>query len=192
MQALDVRALEGANLNQFPALVLNADYRPLEILPLSTWTWEDTIHAVIKDRVSVVAEYDRTIRSPSVEFRLPSVIALREFVHCREHLSIGRHELLVLRDKQACAYCGHKFSVHNLSFDHVIPTSRGGKHAWENIVSACKPCNQKKDDRLLEEAGMKLLWRPWKPTLEELARAEYFLNERRMHESWKPYLPFLQ
>ena len=66
-----------------PALVLNADFRPLSYFPLSLWSWQDAVKAVFLDRVIVVAEYDRRVRSPSLEIRLPSVIALKEFVPCK-------------------------------------------------------------------------------------------------------------
>ncbi|MEE8505556.1 MAG: HNH endonuclease, partial [Kiloniellales bacterium] len=64
----------------FPALVLNADFRPLSYLPLSLWSWQDSVKAVFLDRVNIVSEYDHAVRSPSIEMRLPSVIALRNYV----------------------------------------------------------------------------------------------------------------
>ena len=71
---------------------------------------------------------------------------------------------LFRRDLHICAYCGNTFSFDELSRDHIMPTSRGGKDVWQNVVSACKPCNQRKNDMTLEESGMKLLYVPYVPS----------------------------
>ncbi|KKK47557.1 hypothetical protein LCGC14_3153980, partial [marine sediment metagenome] len=71
---------EPSNLKHFPALVLNADYRPLSYYPLSLWPWQEAIKAAWLDRVQIVAEYDKTVRSPTTEIRIPSVVVLRDFV----------------------------------------------------------------------------------------------------------------
>ena len=71
---------ESLSLEKCPALVLNADYRPLSYYPLSLWSWQDSIKSVYLDRVSIVSYYDRVIRSPSFSMKLPSVIALKSFV----------------------------------------------------------------------------------------------------------------
>ena len=91
-----------------PALVLNADFRPLSYFPLSLWSWQDAIKAVFLDRVSVVAEYDRPIRSPSLTMKLPSVIALKEYVPADRRPAFTRFNVF-LRDSFTCQYCGDDF-----------------------------------------------------------------------------------
>ena len=86
-----------------PALVLNADFRPLSYFPLSLWSWQDSIKAVFLDRVNIVSEYDQMVRSPSFEMRLPSVIALKEYVPQSRKPAFTRFNLF-LRDRFACQY----------------------------------------------------------------------------------------
>lgn len=178
-------------LGNLTTLVLNGDYVPVSMLPLSTWSWRESVHAVFNDRVTVVEEYDTLCHSPSVAFAVPSVVALREYVKRRTHPSISRHNLITLRDKSACCYCGGKFPMHMLTMDHVVPRCHGGKTRWGNLVSSCLICNQKKGGRNPKEAMMPLLWRPWEPSPDELARQDYFLSRRQYHESWKTFLPFI-
>ena len=98
-----------------PVLVLNADYRPLSYFPLSLWSWQDTVKAVFLDRVNVLSEYEHKIRSPSFEMRLPSVIALKEFVLQSRRPAFTRFNVF-LRDRFSCQYCGNKFPTQELNF----------------------------------------------------------------------------
>ncbi|MGV3633808.1 MAG: HNH endonuclease, partial [Pseudorhodoplanes sp.] len=120
----------------FPALVLNADFRPLSYYPLSLWSWQDAIKAVFLERVNIVANYDRAVRSPSFEMKLPSVVSLKTFVKPSTHPAFTRFNVF-LRDRFACQYCGAR---DDLTFDHLIPRSRGGLTTWDNVVAACSPC----------------------------------------------------
>ena len=110
-------------LEKCPALVLNADYRPLSYYPLSIWCWQDSIKSVFLDRVSIVSYYDRVIRSPSFSMKLPSVIALKSFVKPQSNPNFTRFNVF-LRDKFTCQYCG---SNKELTFDHLLPRSKGVK-----------------------------------------------------------------
>ncbi|AOG02824.1 HNH endonuclease [Bosea sp. RAC05] len=165
---------------EFPALVLNADCRPLSYTPLSLWGWEDAVKAVLLDRVSVMAEYDEVVRSPSFEMRLPSVILLRQYVDMNRRAAFSRFNLS-LRDGFACAYCGDK---NDLTFDHVHPRSRGGPLTFENIVLACMPCNGKKGNRTPEEAGMTLRVKPYAPTQAQLVDIGKRYPPPNVHKSW--------
>ena len=107
----------GAN----PALVLNADYRPLSYYPLSLWSWQDTIKAVFLDRVTVVSEYEVAVRSPSFSMRLPSVVSLKTYVRPARSPAFTRFNVF-LRDRFECQYC---WADDDLTFDHVVPRSRG-------------------------------------------------------------------
>jgi len=170
-----------------PALVLNADFRPLSYFPLSLWSWQDAIKAVVSDRVNVVSEYDRQVHSPRRILRLPSVIALKEFVPGSRRPAFTRFNVF-LRDRFSCQYCGQSFPTHDLTFDHVIPRSRGGVTSWDNVVTACSPCNLRKGSRLPREAGLIPLTPPAPPTtflLQENGRA---FPPNYLHQSWRDFL----
>ena len=98
-----------------PALVLNADFRPLNYFPLSLWSWQDAVKAVCLDRVTIVSEYEDSISSPSFEMKLPSVIALKEYVPQVRNPAFTRFNVF-LRDKFSCQYCG---TPHALSLIHI-------------------------------------------------------------------------
>jgi hypothetical protein len=100
-----------------PALVLNADFRPLSYYPLSIWCWQDAIKAVFLDRVNIVSLYDMTVRSPSFEMRLPSVVSLKNYVKPSRFPAFTRFNVF-LRDRFTCQYCGER---EELTFDHVVP-----------------------------------------------------------------------
>jgi 5-methylcytosine-specific restriction endonuclease McrA len=168
----------------WPALVLNADYRPLSYYPLSLWPWQEVVKAVFLDRVDVVAEYDHVIHSPSFEMRLPSVIALRDFVSQDRPPAFTRFNVF-LRDGFICQYCA---SPNELTFDHVVPRSKGGHTAWDNIVTACSPCNLAKGGRNTREAGLHLHRRPRRPTMHELQAVGRRFPPNHMHQSWLDYL----
>src|ERR1700749_3665345 len=119
----------------WPALVLNADYRPLSYYPLSLWPWQETIKAVFLGRVDVVSTYDKKIHSPSFEMTLPSVVSLKQYVAQAPPPAFTRFNVF-LRDSFACQYCG---SGEDLTFDHVTPRSRGGRTPWEKIFTAPAP-----------------------------------------------------
>jgi hypothetical protein len=116
----------------FPAFVLNADFRPLSNSPLSTWNWQDAVKAVFLDRVSVLSEYDREVRSPSFSMRLPSVIALRDFIPSARTPAFTRFNVF-LRDGFTCQYCDYKRPAPELTFGHVFPRAHGGRTSWENL-----------------------------------------------------------
>jgi 5-methylcytosine-specific restriction endonuclease McrA len=175
------------SLDACPALVLNADYRPLSYFPLSLWSWQDAVKAVFLDRVSVVSEYAQVIRSPSFEMHIPSVIALKEYAHPKAHPAFTRFNVF-LRDKWTCQYCGTKHKTHELTFDHIVPRSRGGETTWENIVAACQNCNALKGNLLPQECRMHPLRRAFKPTMMELQMNGRFYPPGFLHESWMDYL----
>ncbi len=171
-------------LNQHPALVLNADYRPLSYLPLSLWSWQEAIKAAYLERVSILSEYDAVVRSPSTEIRIPSVVVLKDFVRPAKTTAFTRFNLF-LRDEFTCQYCGAK---GDMTFDHVVPRVRGGRTVWENVVAACGPCNLKKGSRPLRQTGMHLRRTPRCPTAAELRNAGRRFPPNHLHESWIDFL----
>src|SRR3954465_13860296 len=148
--ALNVHVNPG---NGFPAWVLNADFRPLSYYPLSLWSWQEAVKAVFLDRVNIISEYDEVVRSPNFEMRLPSVISLKEYIHAARRPAFTRFNVF-LRDSFSCQYCAEPYPSHDLTFDHVVPRSRGGRTTWENVVTACASCNLLKGSRLPRESGM--------------------------------------
>ena len=167
-----------------PALVLNADYRPLSYYPLSLWSWQDAIKAVFLERVQIVSSYDRVIKSPSFEMFLPSVVSLKEYVKPAKYPAFTRFNVF-LRDRFACQYCG---SRDDLTFDHVIPRSKGGRTTWENVVAACAPCNLKKGNRLPRDIRMFPMQTPYQPTVHDLHNNGRLFPPNHLHESWMDYL----
>lgn len=172
------------SLESCPALVLNADHRPLSYYPLSLWGWQDALKAVFLERVNIVSEYDRVIRSPSVEMRLPSVISLKSYVKPAQWPAFTRFNLF-LRDRFQCQYCG---TDDDLTFDHVIPRAHGGKTTWENVTTACSSCNLTKGGRMPREAGMFPLIKPTRPTSRVLNENGRRFPPNYLHASWRDYL----
>lgn len=167
-----------------PALVLNADYRPLSYYPLSLWSWQDAIKAVCLDRVNIVSNYETMVRSPSFEMALPSVVSLKTYVRPARYPAFTRFNLF-LRDRFSCQYCSDR---NELTFDHMVPRSRGGQTTWENVVTACAPCNLKKGGKMPAQAGMFPAQKPFRPTVSELHKNGRLFPPNYLHESWQDYL----
>jgi 5-methylcytosine-specific restriction endonuclease McrA len=175
------------SLDDSQTLVLNADYRPVSYFSLSLWSWQDAVHAVFGDRVDVVAEYDVSVRSPSTILKLPSVAALRSYIALPRRPAFSRSNLF-LRDRFRCQYCGERFKSEDLTFDHVVPRSRGGRATWTNIVTACMACNVAKGSRALAECGMRPRAMPVVPTARQLYESGRALPRRVPHATWRDYL----
>src|SRR5688500_2154278 len=140
-----------------PALVLNADYTPLSYYPLSLWPWQTAVKAMFLERVDIVAHYDREVHSPSHKLKLPSVIALRQFVRPNEHPAFTPFNLL-LRDRFRCVYCG---PGRELTLDHVRPRAHGCRTTCDHLATACPPCNLKKAGRTPRQADMHIHLEPF-------------------------------
>ena len=174
-------------LEKCPALILNADYRPLSYFPLSIWPWQEAVKAIFRDSVTVISEYDRIVRSPSFEFKLPSVLALKEYVPMARKPAFTRFNVF-LRDKWQCQYCTKYYKTHELTFDHVIPRSRGGRTAWDNIVTACQCCNTRKGNRMPHEVQLYPIREPRQPDIQELQEHGRSFPPNFLHESWGDFL----
>ncbi len=175
---------EPSGLRHHPALVLNADYRPLSYYPLSLWPWQEAIKAAYLDRVTILAEYDEVVRSPTTQIRIPSVVVLKDFVKPQKRVAFTRFNLF-LRDEFCCQYCG---AVGDLTFDHVVPRARGGVTSWDNVVAACSRCNLAKGSRSLAHSGMTLRKPPGQPTPEQLKNQGRKFPPNFLHESWMDFL----
>lgn len=165
----------------YPALVLNADFSPIRIHPLSTWGFERVLRNVIRDRVVVLEEHEAELRSAHATYRPPSVVALRRYVRPQRTVPFNRMNIFV-RDEFRCQYCGDHFDSRDLTFDHVVPRSKGGGTGFTNIVSACATCNGAKGN-----THMRPLRDPHVPTPRELAR-KMPRNRTPILSSWVDYL----
>ncbi|MDP8988260.1 MAG: HNH endonuclease [Actinomycetota bacterium] len=158
------------------ALVLNATYEPLCVIPVRR-----AVVLVLAEKADVVHDTGAEMRSERLRVPIPSVIRLRYFVRVpyRRRASLNRRAVFA-RDGSRCQYCGASAD----SIDHVVPRSRGGQHVWENVVAACRPCNAQKRDRLLSQTGMVLRRRPTAP--KELTWITVAVGTVPTH--WEPYL----
>ena len=175
-------------LERFQTLVLNADYRPLSYYPLSTINWQDAIKAVFLERVNIVECYSRYVHSPGFKLRLPSVVALKEYISPLKQKPAFSRFNVFLRDEFTCQYTGQKLPASELTFDHLIPRSRGGKTTWENIVTASQSANLKKGNMLPKECGMHPLTKPKQPDAFELREKGKKFPPSYLHETWRDYL----
>ena len=175
---------EPSALKHFPSLVLNADFRPLSYYPLSLWPWQEAIKAVFLDRVSILAEYEEMVHSQRSAIRIPSVVVLKDYVKPQKRVAFTRFNLF-LRDEFCCQYCG---SNGELTFDHVLPRSKGGVTTWENVVAACSPCNLRKGNRLLRQSGLNLRRPPHRPNAEEMQGVGRRFPPNYLHDSWVDFL----
>ena len=134
---------------------------------------------VLKEKAEVVASNGMVFRSEHTSMEAPSVVRLNYFVKVpyRARASLTRRAVFA-RDDWTCQYCGR--AAENV--DHVIPRSKGGEHAWENVVAACRRCNSRKENRAHEEVGLRLRRQPFVP------RDGLRLSIGRLEPEWEPYL----
>lgn len=170
-------------------LVLNADMQPLSWAPLSVWNWRDAFVAVIQNRVIQIKTYDDVrVHSVNDTFEVPAVVALKRY-RKRKRVAFTRYNVFV-RDQFTCQYCGERFTSRELTFDHVVPRSRGGKSSWTNIVACCQKHNLQKGNRSPREAGLRLIRPAFEPSpfeLDALART-IAMTENDLHRTWMDYL----
>lgn len=140
-------------------LVLDQGYVPHRVV-----SWERAVSMLYVGKADVLEEYDEVIRSVSLAMRMPAVVRLRRGTRrFRNDIKFSRLNVM-RRDGFRCLYCGRRLPMSQLTYDHVVPRSHGGATEWANIVTACRPCNERKGSRTPEQAGMPLLKRPVRPT----------------------------
>ena len=162
-------------------LFLDADWQPLRVEP-----WTRAVSDLFLGKVEVIEHSrDRTIKTVSRELPMPAVVrVLRRFRRDRQALRFSRLNIYA-RDGFTCQYCGQVGVTEDLTFDHVLPRSAGGKTIWENIVTCCVPCNHAKANRTPEQAGLHLRRRPTKPR--HLPTVTVQMDRRQVPEEWRPY-----
>ena len=158
------------------ALVLNATYEPLSVVPARR-----AACLVLAERADLVADDGTQLHSASLVLPSPSVVRLRYMVKAPFHrrTTLSRRALFA-RDEYRCQYCGGFAD----SIDHIVPRSRGGRHEWENVAAACRPCNLRKRDRTPAEAHMVLARPPRAPK----EHTWVTVAVARVPDEWKPYL----
>jgi 5-methylcytosine-specific restriction endonuclease McrA len=163
-------------------LILTQSYMPHRIV-----NWQKAITMLVIGKVEVVETYDEVIRSVSLSLQMPAVVRLVRGVK-RHDTKVRFSRINVLtRDDFRCQYCGESMQARDLTFDHVVPRSQGGKTSWTNIVTACRPCNGKKGNRTPEQARMKLLSRPVRPKALPLG-LERLGAGRALPDPWKSWV----
>jgi len=139
-------------------LLLDSSFSPVEVID-----WKRAIILLLTGRAEAIDCYDDiSIRSPRLSFQLPKTLRLFSIHKSSRTVKFSRFNV-IFRDNFECQYCGKSGSVKDLTIDHVIPVSRGGRNTWENVVAACSPCNSKKGSKLLAEMGVKLKREPYRP-----------------------------
>jgi 5-methylcytosine-specific restriction endonuclease McrA len=131
---------------------------------MATISWRKAIILLTLGKVEVIEAYERHVRSTSVVFKLPCVVRLvTRFRRFQRQVRYSKQNIFA-RDRWTCQYCGQRRSIDELTQDHVIPRSRGGRTCWENVVTCCVDCNTRKANRTPEQAGMRLRYRPQRPS----------------------------
>ncbi|MBC6401408.1 MAG: HNH endonuclease [Ekhidna sp.] len=159
-------------------LVLNQDYSLLTVC-----TVQRAFLLIFLEKADLVESIkQKHLRSISESFPFPSVVRVKQYVNIpyNKEVVMSRHNIFK-RDNGKCQYCG---TSKDLTLDHVVPRSKGGKSTWTNLVTACKKCNSVKGDFTLEKAGMKLKKKPMRPSYLSLLR----MSHGSYQEEWIPYL----
>jgi 5-methylcytosine-specific restriction endonuclease McrA len=162
-------------------LLLNQGYEPIKII-----SWQRAMTLVTLDKVDVVEQYDAQVRAISMIVQIPAVIRLRKaFRRHARPVKFSRVNIYA-RDAHRCQYCGVRCAVDQLTYDHVIPRSRGGRTTWDNIVSCCCTCNARKANRTPAQAGMILRAMPARPTW--IPAVQIRVSTKSVPDAWRDYV----
>ncbi len=171
----------GHSVLHTPVLVLNASYEPINICAARR-----AIVLVLKGIARTEEEDGFYLHAMSLTMRLPSVIRLLEYRRIPHQTRALSRKNILLRDRNACQYCGSVLHSSELTLDHVVPRSRGGMSSWENLVACCHSCNRHKGNQLAAETGMKLLREPRAFNLHTSRHIMRLIG--RSDEKWRKYL----
>ena len=163
-----------------PVLVLNASYEPVNITRARR-----ALVLLIKGVAVIEEAHDRYVH---VGLQLPCVIRLRQYRRLPSRIQTLSRKNILIRDGHICQYCGEDFPAHDLTFDHLVPRSRGGWTTWENVVTACSCCNLTKGSQLPEEAKMFPRHLPIQPTTQLLRDNGRAFPPNYLHHSWRDFL----
>ncbi len=168
-------------LMQEPVLVLNATFEPINVTAVRR-----ALVLLLKGVAQAEELNHAEIHSASNAVRVPSVIRLLAYRHIPQQTRALSRKNILLRDRNICQFCGKIFPASDLTLDHVVPRSRGGRSSWENLVACCYQCNNHKGDRTPEEAGLQLVRRPRPFTLHTSRQLMRLIGNK--DEKWRKYL----
>lgn len=162
-------------------LLLSQGMEPIKVI-----SWQRAVALLSLNKIEVIEEYDHNIRSVSLVIKIPAVVRLlKAFKRHKNKVKFSRVNIFA-RDKYSCQYCGFKGKLAELTYDHVIPRSQGGKTEWKNIATACYACNEKKRDRTPEQAKMHLRNRPEQPTWVPVMVVQ--ISQTSAPDAWRDYV----
>jgi len=162
-------------------LLLDQGYAPIKII-----SWQRAITLRSLDKVEVLEEYDAQIRATSLIVQIPAVVRLRKAHRWRAKPVKFSRVNIYARDGHCCQYCGVRCPIDRLTYDHVIPRSRGGRTSWDNIVSCCVPCNARKANRTPAEARMSLRSVPVQPAW--MPAVQIRVSTKSVPDAWRDYV----
>lgn len=166
-------------------LALSSTYEPLGVID-----WCKAVALYYSGKVYILSKYEKTIKSPSLEIQVPSVIVFKNGKGTRKNSVRFSRKNVWIRDEGRCQYCGIEVSSKNFTLDHVVPKKHGGGTSWNNVVTCCVKCNQKKADKLLHKSGLFLKKSPSKPSnLPYVQDSEYYADfGSKIPDDWKFWL----
>ena len=164
------------------SLLLNASYEPLRIVD-----WKRAVTLVLLNKVEVLEEYPREVRSVSIVLKVPSILRLTKFIRRapRARVQFSRSSVFA-RDAHICQYDGRSYPLADLTIDHVVPRTAGGRSTWDNVVTCCTDCNRRKGGRTPEQAGLTLIRPPSRPV--GMGNVLFSNGLKAVPDSWRPYL----
>ena len=166
-------------MDNISVLKLDSAFKPIEII-----TWQEAFLLTWLKKAYAAEYSDNWARSATEKFQIPSVIVLFRYVDEKFFTLPCTRRNILSRDENRCQYCAESFCEGDLTIDHVIPKSKGGTSSWDNVVAACKPCNQKKRDYLVENAPVSLIRRPGRPSYRSIIKKRL----GKANIKWKQYL----
>jgi len=165
-------------MDNITVLKLDSAFKPIEVIG-----WQEAFLLTWLKKAYAVEYFDKWVNSAKKTFQIPSVIVLFRYIDEKFFTLPCTRKNILIRDENRCQYCARSFRESDLTIDHVVPKSKGGNSCWSNVVAACKPCNQKKRDYLVENAPVTLINRPKRPSYRSI------IQKRLQHINieWKEY-----
>jgi 5-methylcytosine-specific restriction endonuclease McrA len=166
-------------MENIAVLKLDSAFTPIEVV-----SWQEAVVLTWLNKAYAVEYSNKWVHSATQSFQVPSVIALFRYIDEKFFRLPCTRKNVLLRDENRCQYCANQFHEEDLTLDHVIPRSKGGRSNWENIVTACKACNQKKRDYWIENAPVSLIRPPKAPSYRSIIKKRI----EKTNLKWREYL----